>query len=92
MSPAFWAFLSGAIVGFFAAFWLFLWLWGRMVPKDLHDKEIKRWYSECEALAADQCHHGYGTEWGHHRCKYQDEIDQLKDQLSRQQEHQHGRA
>lgn len=30
---------------------------------------------ECFALAANQCHGGYGDERGHHRCKYQDERD-----------------
>lgn len=30
------------------------------------------------SLAANQCHHGYGDEYGNHRCKYQDEIAALK--------------
>ena len=34
--------------------------------------------AECFALAADQCHAGYGDEWGNHRCKYQDEIAAIK--------------
>jgi hypothetical protein len=35
------------------------------------------------ALAADQCHHGYGDEHGHHRCIYQDQIEDLKAEIAR---------
>ena len=30
------------------------------------------------ALSANQCHHGYSTEGGDHRCKYQDRIAELE--------------
>lgn len=30
------------------------------------------------SLAANQCHHGYAGEYGHHRCKYQDRIERLR--------------
>ena len=30
------------------------------------------------ALAANQCHDGYGDEYGNHRCRYQDEIEALR--------------
>lgn len=33
---------------------------------------------ELAALAASQCHGGYGDEYGNHRCFYQDEIDRLR--------------
>ena len=92
MSPAFWAFVSGAITGFFAAFWLFIWLWGRMVPKELHEGELKRLNDECFALSADMCHHGYGDDYGNHRCKYQDKIEELQARLNTQEGCQHGRV
>lgn len=41
-------------------------------------ERIKQLEAENAALAADQCHGGYGTEWGHHRCKYQNRIAELE--------------
>jgi hypothetical protein len=35
------------------------------------------------ALAADQCHHGYSDEHGHHRCLYQDKIEALEAEIAR---------
>jgi len=40
--------------------------------------ENARLQQENFALAADQCHSGYGDEWGNHRCKYQDELARLR--------------
>lgn len=34
--------------------------------------------AESFALAANQCHHGYAGEHGHHRCRYQDRIAELE--------------
>lgn len=45
-------------------------------------REIGYLEKENFALAADQCHHGYAGEYGHHRCKYQDEIARLQNALS----------
>lgn len=42
------------------------------------------------ALASNQCHHGYGTESGDHRCKYQDQIAQLEETLELLVDHQNG--
>lgn len=36
-------------------------------------------HAETAALAADQCHDGYGDEYGNHRCK---EIDDLRAKLA----------
>lgn len=44
---------------------------------------IEEFEQENSALAADQCHHGYGDEWGNHRCRYQDEIAALKAEIAR---------
>jgi hypothetical protein len=38
--------------------------------------------AEAFALAANQCHNGYGTEGGDHRCKYQDRIAELEKALA----------
>lgn len=38
--------------------------------------------SESFGLAANQCHHGYGTENGDHRCRYQDRIAELEAELA----------
>ena len=35
------------------------------------------------ALAANQCHGGYGDESGNHRCKYQDDADEQSRELER---------
>ncbi len=46
-------------------------------PKPVAEPEagaVERLEEECFALAANQCHAGYGDEGGSHRCKYQDEI------------------
>jgi hypothetical protein len=49
--------------------------------------EIARLKEENFALAANQCHHGYSGEYGHHCCKYQDEVQQLKEALLRARSH-----
>ena len=45
-------------------------------------RELKKRIEELERenaqLAADQCHSGYGDPYGNHRCKYQDEIEELE--------------
>jgi hypothetical protein len=42
------------------------------------ETEIARLKAECFALAANQCHAGYGDDYGNHRCE---KIDRLKDAL-----------
>jgi hypothetical protein len=39
---------------------------------------------EAFALAANQCHAGYGGEYGHHRCKEIDRLTQERDEARRE--------
>lgn len=48
--------------------------------------DVESMENECLALAANQCHFGYGGEGGHHRCKYQDRIAELETELKKSQE------
>lgn len=32
-------------------------------------EESAKWEAECSALASNQCHAGYGDEYGNHRCR-----------------------
>jgi hypothetical protein len=45
---------------------------------DLACKRIAELEAENAALAADQCHKGYGDDRGNHRCSYQDRIVELQ--------------
>ncbi len=58
-------------------FWCKAWEDKRNANKK-YKSEIERLQQENEALAADQCHHGYAGEHGHHCCKYQDTIARLR--------------
>ena len=42
--------------------------------------EIERLRKECFHLAANQCHAGYGGEYGHHRCAEIDRITAERDE------------
>jgi hypothetical protein len=48
---------------------------------EVRDKRIAELEAENAALAADQCHKGYGDDRGNHRCAYQDRIADLENQL-----------
>jgi hypothetical protein len=55
-------------------------------PDDIHksrDERIKELEKENFALAADQCHAGYGDDYGHHRCRLQDHIKELEELIHR---------
>ena len=45
--------------------------------------EIERLRKECFHLAANQCHAGYGGEYGHHRCAEIDRITAERDEARR---------
>jgi uncharacterized protein YhaN len=48
---------------------------------EARDQRIAELEAENAALAADQCHKGYGDDRGNHRCAYQDRIADLENQL-----------
>jgi hypothetical protein len=45
--------------------------------------EIERLRKECFHLAANQCHAGYGGEYGHHRCAEIDRLTAERDEARR---------
>lgn len=46
--------------------------------------EIERLRKECFHLAANQCHAGYGGEYGHHRCAEIDRLTKERDEARRE--------
>lgn len=51
-----------------------------------YQKYIEKLEKDGFQLSADQCRHGYGDDYGHHRCKYQDRIAELEKALSEAQQ------
>lgn len=52
---------------------------------DLYDRaanEIERLWEENSALASNQCHDGYGDDYGNHRCRVVDEMSAALEKIA----------